>query len=357
MFMRIRCVAAVAVIGCFTSDPVWSQPPATDVFDEPTAADPDLVDPLAFGDDLPVAGSKASGELRKWTDDSGRYGVEARFVTADDKLVVLEQADGELVVLQREQLSPEDEEFVTKRRAAPNLENDASLSIPNISTWHLRDGSVIEGQLAGFGSQKMVVVRERGELYVNKHKLGALPSAYDKILPTVVAVVDAVEIADVKALEKHLAALGGGPYEYVVEGVQLELAEGGAITIPISLLMPSDAKEIAPNFARWKASRAGEISEEDRYASESRERLMLDSYARLRTQEAYQQRQLKMVELGLLQVETGIVDAWEVTLIPNNAYGYPRSVVVPARDSLAAQQMAQQRFPGWTLGAVRKLSN
>jgi hypothetical protein len=306
----------------------------------------------AFSTILPAT---AMAEMRKWKDDSGLYSVTAAFVTADDKLVVLETEGGELAILQRDQLSAEDRQYLAER-SAQDISAD-TVSLPKTdSTWHLQDGSVIQGKLVGFGSQTMVVRRERGEVWVNEYKLDSLPLAYTKVLPNVIGTVDNKAVEDVMDLEKHLADGGGGPFEYVVEGVQLHLNEGGAITIPIGLLTSSDAKEIAPNFARWKAAQAEEISEDERYATQSRESLVLDSYQRLRTQEEVRQRNSKMFELGLLSVATGITDVWEVTLLPTNAYSYPQTVVVSARDSLIAQQMVQQKYPNWRLGPIRKLN-
>ncbi len=312
---------------------------------------------LAFLASIAIVPAFAMAEMRKWQDVSGVYSVTAELVTSDDSLVVLEKQNGELEILLIEQLSPADREYVKEHLASEATGADGvEKPLKALSRWHLQDGSVIEGELTGFGSQQMIVRRERGELWVNEYKLNALPTAYAKVIPSVVSAVDGKPIEDLEKLERHLADGGGGPFEYVVEGIQLQLDEGGAITIPLALLTSSDAREIAPNFARWKAAQAEDISEEDRYATQSRERLVLDSYQRLRVQEAVRQRELKVLELGLLQVATGITDVWEVTLLPNTAYGYPRAVVVSARDSLEAEFRVQQMYPGWRLGPVRKLS-
>ena len=131
---------------------------------------------------------------------------------------------------------------------------------------------------------------------------------------------------------------------------------GGSITIPLEILETNYASVVRPGFDRWLASRAQDVSAEDRYATESRERLMLDSYARLQPFTATRQRQFRQLELGYLSVATGTTSVWEVTLIPNTAYAYPFSVVVNARDSLQAQQLALQDYPGWQIGPTRKLS-
>jgi hypothetical protein len=64
-----------------------------------------------------------------------------------------------------------------------------------------------------------------------------------------------------------------------------------------------------------------------------------------------------MMQLGLM-VAAGGLELWEVEVSrPNNTvYGYRTSVVIPARNSLAAQQIAQKRYPGWTVGAAANMS-
>jgi hypothetical protein len=64
-----------------------------------------------------------------------------------------------------------------------------------------------------------------------------------------------------------------------------------------------------------------------------------------------------MVELGLLSVDAGVTELWEVGLLPASTYGYPCSVLVPGRDSLSARQLAVERYPGWQVGYARKLSD
>ncbi|NND95770.1 MAG: hypothetical protein HKN47_00405 [Pirellulaceae bacterium] len=297
-------------------------------------------------------------EFRSWQNPDGNYSLQAKFVTADDDQVVLEQKSGELVVLQREQLSAENQKYLDDLLGQKEAGDDTTdKAIADISSWNLSDGSEIQGRLIGFGRQTMVVVRERGKLFVNGFRFDRLPAAYRKVLPDVVAAVDEETIKSIDDLEKHLADGGGGPFEYVVEGIQLKLEEEGAITVPITLLAPEDASVVAPYLQRWRAAQEETVADEDRDETDRRERLMLDSYAKTRSKQTAAQRRLKMMELGLLATASGITDIWEVTLYPNNRYGYARSVVVPARNSLVAQKIATTKYPGWRVGPIRKLSN
>ncbi len=327
---------------------------------------------------LGVLGSVATAnESRQWKGSGDQPVVSAKYVTADDKRVVLEDETGELVILQTTQLSAVDQEYVAAKRTlkrlgepeagpgatvtptvTPAVEASAVAPVPQDypSSWRLAGGAEIKGALVGFARQVFIVRRERGQIYVDAHKLGQLPVAYDLVLPTVVGTVDKTPLKDVVELEKHLAKLGGGPFEYIVDGIQVSLQGGGSITIPPEILEPNYSALVRPGFDRWLASRAEDVSAEDRYATDSRERLMLDSYAQLQSNEAIRQRQFRQLELGYLSVATGITSVWEVTLLPYTAYGYPFSVVVNARDSLQAEQLALQNYPGWQIGPTRKLS-
>ena len=156
---------------------------------------------------------------------------------------------------------------------------------------------------------------------------------------------------------QHLAGGGGGPFAYEVRGIQLELKQGGVFTVPLEFLEPAEAELVSPGFERWLAARVESTSELDRYETDTRERLMLDSYARLRGEEQAGLQAMKLVELGLLSVNAGVTEIWEVGLLPNTRYGFPRSVLVPGRDSLSAQEIAVQRYPGWQVGYARKISD
>ncbi|QDS92171.1 hypothetical protein FF011L_09080 [Roseimaritima multifibrata] len=297
-------------------------------------------------------------ETRQWTDASGKFRVEAELLAADKNLVVLEKDDGDLIAVRRAQLSEPDRQYIQQSDAAAKAS-----SAPRIdSEWKLNDGEVVAGRLMGFGRQELSIKRELGDLWINDHRLEDLPTAYRKVLPNVVAAIDQKPIGSLEALEKHLAEHGGGPYKYTVSGVQLELKEWGVITIPLALLTEKEAEEVRPGFARWQAAQQEDVSEEDRYETTSRERLALNSRDRQRRryqaagQQAWQQRQMRMLELGLLAADAGVTDIWQVEVIPPNSYGYGRMVVVSAQNSSFARRKVAQQFPGWMIGAIAKRS-
>lgn len=310
--------------------------------------------------------TQAKAEVRQWADESGKFSVEAELLTADKDFVVLERkTDGELIAVRRKELSKKDQAFISANTddqandtsTAQKLEDSANqTSQPYDSTWKMSDGQIVKGRLIGFGTQELIIKRERGRIFVNDRELDELPPAYAKIVPDVVSRVDDKEIKTREELESHLADNGAGPFTYRVEGIQLELATWGAITIPVSLLAANEAKQVQPAWERWQASNDDGVSESDRVATSSQERLVLDSQERYRRRAEQRERLLKMMELNLLAVQSDITDVWEVALYPRQRYGYPRTVVVTARDSLQAKQQVIRKYPGWRIGPIAKVS-
>ncbi|TWU46635.1 SHD1 domain-containing protein [Rubripirellula reticaptiva] len=310
--------------------------------------------------------SELRAEMRQWTDESGKFSVKAELLTSDQDFVVLElETDGELIAVRRNELSEEDQDYITATtdvRGSDRLANSKkpSSAIQNSesydSTWNMNDGQVVKGRLIGFGTQELVIKRERGRILVNDQELDELPAAYAKIVPDVVSRVDRVKVETREELETHLADNGAGPFTYRVEGIQIDLASWGAITVPVSLLAATEAGQVKPAFERWQASHEDDVSDSERTETSSRERLVLDSQERYRRRAQQREQQLKMMELKLLSIESDLTDVWEVALYPTQRYGYPRTVVVTARSSLQAKQIVINKYPKWRVGPIAKLS-
>jgi len=67
--------------------------------------------------------------------------------------------------------------------------------------------------------------------------------------------------------------------------------------------------------------------------------------------------QIQVMQLNLLAFNAGLTHVWEVYLVPaGNGYARPMAVPVTARDSLTAEQLALQNYPGYQVTGVRKAS-
>lgn len=120
--------------------------------------------------------------------------------------------------------------------------------------------------------------------------------------------------------------------------------------MPFFLLSDADLEILRPGWEQWESEQASEASRE-------REDFLLEVQAQEYQRDRQQTRQIQMLNLELMAAATGITTIWEVSLMPRpGVYARPMSVVVSARDSLQAQQMALSRFPGFVVGPVRSLN-
>ncbi len=336
---------------------------------------------------------------KTWTDPSGRYKVEAELVAADPSKAVLRNDEGELLVMQLEQLSKADRDYVEdfldeqqrssaaageagetseadrprrddepRRDDPPSQDWDlpkASAKRQTDSKWKLKDGQTVRGRLLGFGRETLVLARRDGHVLVDGTPFDELPPAYQKIVPDVVSRIDKVDIGDQESLEDHLIDGGAGPFRYTVAGIQIEDRDGDVVTIPVSLLRSADREAVEPGMRRWMAAQQQGVSEQVRRETADTERLLLDSHQRRRSrQSAYGDAAtssplvdaVRMVDLQLQAAAAGVTDIWEVLLYPPTPYGYPRTVVVSAENSRGAMISATRHYPGWRVGPARKLS-
>lgn len=294
---------------------------------------------------------------REWKDKSGKFSVQAEYLASDESQVVIRNEQDELLVVQLEELSEADRQFIREQQ------QEAAGVTPQASTWNLRGGGELQGKARGFNQQKLTLERVRGDVYVNDRKLSELPEAYQRLVPRIVAQIDETTLQSREDLDKYVAKNGGGPFGYQYEGLELVLDGGVTVTVPLALLQEETAADLRPGFERWKNAQMRQTPDAEREDVEQRERLMIDSYSReqqraraARAARANQNwsRRMKVMQLQLLAAETGLVDLWEVMLLPPNSYGYPYYVVVPARNSLIAQRIAMQRYPGWRMVGIRE---
>jgi hypothetical protein len=65
--------------------------------------------------DSPAA-TVTPGGLRTWTDASGKFQIEAKFISANDDHVTLEKPDGSHIRLPSDKLSPADQQYIAEQR-------------------------------------------------------------------------------------------------------------------------------------------------------------------------------------------------------------------------------------------------
>ena len=80
---------------------------------------------------MTVMGASQEGWARKWSDDTGRYAVDAEFVRVQDGEAVLRRPDGTIVAVPLRRLSKADQDYVKDLVARPDDGQHAASDQPN----------------------------------------------------------------------------------------------------------------------------------------------------------------------------------------------------------------------------------
>lgn len=288
----------------------------------------------------------SSVTAREWTDSTGRYKTEAELIAYNESTVVLKKDEGQLVAVPIKQLSDEDQNFLKSKDAEQSVR-----SADQLQTWTMKDGMKVVGRVVGYGRRDVTIQRRRGKTYVNDRLLSNLPEVYQKMVPRIVEHLEGLTLTSDRQFEAWVNGLLGQARTYTLEGVRLELENGDEYAVPFFFFSDNDLELLKGGWDEWLAA------EQDRQQQEQHN-FYLESQAR-----AYQQsqmaanQQIQMMQLELLAVNAGLVDLWEVALIPGpGQIGFTQTVIVPARNSLQATNMALQRNPGYVAGPVRKVA-
>jgi hypothetical protein len=292
---------------------------------------------------------------RTWSDATGRIKIEAELFSASGDTVVLKKRNASLVALKIEQLSSADKQFVDewKQEQQANLAN-ATANPQALQTWTSQDGFELRGRVIAFGQREIVIQRVAGVINVNGTAFSRLNTFYQLILPKIVAKYSDSSVTTDKDLDRWLRQNGGKPQTFNIEGVLMKLEDGSELAVPFFLFSEKDLAILNPGWEQWKAAQA---NEEERKREDYLLSVQADSYQQQKDAEAASH-QIQTMQLELLAVNAGLISIWEVFLQPAaGSYARQTSVMVPARNSLQAGQMAMERFPGYVIGAIRRASN
>jgi hypothetical protein len=284
---------------------------------------------------------------RVWTDTTGSYTLEADLVAFNDKTVVLQRADHELVALSVDKLSDQDREYLKSREAGDLMKK----SVEGLQTWTLRDGTKITGRIVDFTQRDVTLQRRRGRIYVNDRVLENLPEFYQLLIPRIVAQLENLRGADRRALESWLIQQRGQPRTFHLEGVVFELESGDEYAVPFFLFSDEDLSVMQSSWDEWKAAHANK-----NYDEQAERAFLLRSLAAARHRDKQVQREIAMMQLKLQAVQAGVTSLWEVTLYPAAGQGGPPQwVIMPGRNSREAIAVALQQNPGFVAGPVRRV--
>ncbi|EMI53151.1 signal peptide protein [Rhodopirellula sallentina SM41] len=285
-------------------------------------------------------------DAREWSSPNGYFRVIADAIAFDDKTVVLKKPTGELIAAELSELSEEDQEYVKSREAKEAYQQ----SVDQMQTWTAADGMKVRGRVLAYGKKDLVVRRQLGKIIINDKRFAAMDPLHQKVTLRILSKLVGQEITNEKELEAWGKTLRGDTRTFPLEGVLMELESGDEIGVPFFLFAKEEQELLQPG---WKAWLANESDSE----AQQRESLMLQTQAMEYQRDRENQKQIEALKLGLLATATGVVTIWEVILEPMQGNYYRRtSVMVPAQNSQAAEQMVLQKYPGFRVVGVRRAS-
>ncbi len=283
---------------------------------------------------------------REWTSASGTYKLDGEAISFSETMVVLKKPTGELVAIELDELSKEDQEYVKSKEVTDAHQKSAD----EMQTWTAKDGMKVRGRIAAYGRKELVVHRKLNEVYINDKKFSSIDALHQRVLLKILSELGQSKITDEKQLDAWARKLGATAKTYQLEGVLLQLESGDEIGVPFFLFAPEEMAILEPGWELWK-----ERAESDE--SRNHESFLVRSAAMAYQQDRAATRQIEMLKLDMLGAVAGITAIWQVGLAPGpRTFGRPTSVMITAQNSELAAQMALQRYPGYVLVGVRKAS-
>jgi len=281
---------------------------------------------------------------RTWTDSTGKYTVDADLVAFNERHVVLQKADHQLISVPLEKLSDADRQFLQSEEA--NTAMNAATGADQ--TWTLANGLKVVGRVVDYARRDVTLQRRRGSIYVNDRRFDNLPEIYQRMIPFIVAHFDRLNQPDREGLTAWLVRQRGEPRTFTIEGVVLELENGDEYGVPFIFFSDEDQRLLKPGWEEWLAAH-------NSYAAKSDSAFRLQSLAAAHQRDRLVNQQIARTQLLLQAVQAGVTSIWEVMLYPPR--GMPQSVVVYGRNSRDAANAALREFPGATVGPIRRVSN
>jgi hypothetical protein len=291
---------------------------------------------------------------REWSDATGHHKFEGDMIAANAETIVVRGKRGVLEAYIVDQLSKEDQKFVADYVNSKKDEVDPQ----KVQAWTSRDGLRFRGRVTGYGSKVVVVSYVAGAVRVNNKPIHEIDEIYQKMIPKIVAEFDDESVTDEASLRLWARRLRGKEKSFTVDGVMMRLENREEIAIPLFLFSDKERTVLEEGWDTWKAE---STKEEERTresflaeASAAEYQRSLEAEARA---EAKTNQQIQMMQLGLMAVNAGITNVWQVQLLPRpGVRARPIVVVVPANNSAQASAMAAEKYPGFVPGAVRQMN-
>lgn len=288
-------------------------------------------------------------EPRTWTSLKGGVTIKGDLIASDDSTIIIKrQNSGRLAAVKLDELSPEDRQYVGEHA----VENPSGSSDPDqMQTWTSSDGLKIRARVVAYGKKDYTIANIRGVPTINGKAFSSMDPLHQAVALRVLSKLESTPINDAADLRRFVSLLAGKPKTYPLEGVLMQLASGDQIAVPFFMFRQKDLDILQAGWESWQQSEESSQGSEDLMM-----RAEAMAYQQAASQQAKHQR-LELLKLNMLATRTGLTSIWEVQLQPNRGvYGRPTSVMVTARNSELATQMALSNYPGYSLIGVRRAS-
>lgn len=293
-------------------------------------------------------------DSRTWMSANSQYSIKADLVAYNDTTIVLKRGGTEkLLAVEIAQLSEADRKFLADKREADRAGNAAS-SAKDWHTWTSASGWQIRGRVLAYGRKELVVESKSGAVSINGKSFSSLEGLQQKLVLAVLSKLEEKPIEDEQDIRTYLGSIQGQPKKYTLEGVMLQLESGDQVPVPFFMFSQRDQDLLSPGWEAWSAA-------EDDSSARAREDFLVqqeaNQYQEMQQRQARHE-QMEVLKLNLLATAVGVTSIWEVALYPGpGTRGRPLTVVVSARNSQAAAQLALQQHRGYVVGPIRKVSD
>ena len=199
----------------------------------------------------------------------------------------------------------------------------------------------------------MIVQRQYGKILVADKPFPDISKPHQYVLFKIIEHFDQVPVNNMQELENWAVKQRGQPREFDCEGVLMQVENSEKFAVPFFMFSPQDEKFLRPGWEEWRAVEAkAEKASQEELAKQQQSELFLR--ARVRD---YQRDQAMQQMVEMTSVAAGLVDEWQVLLVPGPGVpGTSMQVVVPARDSRSARMEAMARYPNYVATQVVRIN-
>lgn len=295
-----------------------------------------------------------SADSRTWKAGDGVYPIKGEAIAQNDTTVIIKRDRSQkLVAVEINELSAEDQKYL-ERKKQQQTQATPDATAGEWQNWTSASGWEIRGRVLAYGRKDLVVSNQSGAVLINGKAYANFDPLHQRVILTTLSNLEGQEFKSETDLRRFVNSLKGQPKSYPLEGVMFQLESGDQIPVPFFLFSEKDQRVLRSGWENWVAA------EKDQDAQRREDFLMqqesLQYQAMQRREQQHQQ--MEVLKLNLLAAGTGVTSIWEVALVPRQGmWGRPTTVVVSARNSQQAAQLALQMYPGFVVGPIRKLSN